>query len=141
MPGPRAWCQWKRALLLWATKKGKLYHSLQQWCVPEISRPMQWFSYQNPSTNKAYLFKNDRYLVYDTELNLLLRNETIISTSKLPEGTVPNDLHDSSLVKDFRFDPRFHPFLNIPTQNYQPSTFNKFITKQTQTSFLHDELQ
>ena len=28
MPGPKSWRRWKQALLLWATKNGKLYHPL-----------------------------------------------------------------------------------------------------------------
>ena len=76
---------------------------------------MKQFSYRNPQSNKAYLFKKNKFFVYNIYFNLILQNKIIITTDILPDGAVPNDLGDGGLLEDLRFDPEFHTVLSPPT--------------------------
>ena len=100
-PGSKAWRQWKRALSLWAPKNGKLYDPFKEWIVPVKNQRMRCFLYRDPQSNKAYLFKKNKFFVYNTDFNLILQNKTIVTTDILPVGVVPNDLQDGGLLEDF----------------------------------------
>ena len=99
---------------------------------------MQQFSYRHNSLNKAYLYNKGRYLVYDTEMNQLLQEDlNIIST--LPEDITPNDLHDSSLFEEFRFDPSYYSFIGKKGNLVIAPSFSLHIFQQDTTTSLHDK--
>ena len=102
---------------------------------------MKRFSYCNPQSNKTSLFKKNKFFVYNIYFNLILQNKTILTTDILPDGEVPNDFWNGSLLEGFRFDPEFHTVLAPPTQKNTVSSFKEYFSKKKVTIFLHDEIQ
>ena len=115
---------------------------LKEWLVPGKQQRMQQFFYHHTSLNKAYLYNKGKYLVYDTEMNQLLlagSGSAIIST--LPEEVIPNDLRDSSLFMEFRFDPFYYSIIFKKSKPALAPSFSEYISQQNKTEFLHHKIK
>ena len=127
-PGPSSWKLWRKSLLLFATKSGKLHVPLGAWTVKPQYQRMLRFTYRDPITEHVYLYNGEHFKKFNVILNKLfhLPKEEQQLYEQLHNNVLPNDIRNSSWLAP-RMDPIFHPYISPANDLSIPTSFSEYV--------------